>query len=154
MASKKPARRKSPTRKAKAQKVAPRKIAARRSAPKRSASKPSGGPGVVHWEIQARDPAKQQQFFAELFSWKVDANNPMNYGMVAAAGEKTIGGGIGPMNDGPKVTIYVGVPDINAALAKAASLGATTVQPRTEMDMVTMALFRDPEGNVIGLVEG
>jgi predicted enzyme related to lactoylglutathione lyase len=26
--------------------------------------------------------------------------------------------------------------------------------PRTEMDMVTMAMVADPEGNIVGLVEG
>jgi predicted enzyme related to lactoylglutathione lyase len=52
------------------------------------------------------------------------------------------------------VTVYIGVPDINVALAKAEALGATTVLPRAEMEMVTMALFRDLESNVIGLVEG
>jgi predicted enzyme related to lactoylglutathione lyase len=159
MATKKAARRKVPTQKTKAKKVAPKKTAVKRSAPKQSASKLSAskpvlGPGVVHWEIQAKDAAKQQQFYAELFGWKVDANNPMGYGMVESAGEKSIGGGIGTTPDAARVTVYVGVPDINVALAKAAALGATTVLPRAEMEMVTMALFRDLEGNVIGLVEG
>jgi predicted enzyme related to lactoylglutathione lyase len=121
---------------------------------RRGTRPPVLGPGVVHWEIQAKDAAKQQQFYAELFGWKVDANNPMGYGMVESAGEKSIGGGIGTTPDAARVTVYVGVPDINVALAKAAALGATTVLPRAEMEMVTMALFRDLEGNVIGLVEG
>jgi predicted enzyme related to lactoylglutathione lyase len=33
-------------------------------------------------------------------------------------------------------------------------MGGKVVMPRTEMDMVTMAMMADPEGNVIGLVEG
>lgn len=153
MATKKAARRKPPTQKSK--KVTPKKkTLARQAAAKRGAQKPSFGPGVVHWEIQSNDPAKQQQFYAELFGWAVNADNPMNYGMVPAAGDKSIGGGIGTTPDAPRVTVYVGVPDINVALAKAESLGATTVLPRAEMEMVTMALFRDLEGNVIGLVEG
>jgi predicted enzyme related to lactoylglutathione lyase len=153
MAAKKPARRKAPPKKSRT-KSNTKKVAAKKI-PKRLASpEHPPGPGVVHWEIQAQDSAKQQQFFAELFGWKVDANNPMRYGMVAALGEKSIAGGIGPTTDAPRVTIYVQVPDINAALAKAASLGAQTVVPRSVMGPVTMALFRDLEGNVIGLVEG
>jgi predicted enzyme related to lactoylglutathione lyase len=108
----------------------------------------------VHWEVQARDPAAQQRFFAEVFEWKIDANNPMNYGMVAAAGNGSIGGGIGGMSDAPRATFYVQVPNIDAALAKVESLGGQTVMPRQDMGMVIMAQFRDPEGNVIGLVEG
>jgi predicted enzyme related to lactoylglutathione lyase len=40
------------------------------------------------------------------------------------------------------------------ALDKAAALGGHAVMPRTDMGMVVMGQFRDPEGNVIGLVEG
>src|SRR5690242_8050298 len=79
--------------------------AKRSAAPKKAAH-----PAVVHWEVQARDPARQQQFFAELFGWTVDANNPMNYGMVAGGGKDTIGGGIGPAQDQARVTFYVQVP--------------------------------------------
>ena len=33
-------------------------------------------PSVVHWEVQARDPAAQREFFGSLFGLAVDANNP------------------------------------------------------------------------------
>jgi uncharacterized protein len=111
------------------------------------------GPGVVHWEVQAKDPVKQQTFFADLFGWAIDTNNPMNYGMVAST-EGAIGGGIGQATDASRVTIYVQVPDITAALAKAESLGARTVLPRVDYGPVTMGQFSDLEGNLIGLVEG
>ena len=32
---------------------------------------------VVHWEIQSMMPEKLQEFYAKLFDWHVDANNPM-----------------------------------------------------------------------------
>ena len=109
---------------------------------------------VVHWEIMALDAPKQRAFFSDLFGWAIDANNPQNYGMVPSGGEAAIGGGIGPAPDGkPYVTFYVEVPDIGAALSKAESLGASTVMPRTDMGMVTLAQFRDPEGNLVGLIE-
>lgn len=125
------------------------RAAARRAAPKRAAA-----PAVVHWEVQARDLERQQQFFANLFGWEIDTNNPMNYGMVSGAGKDTIGGGIGPAHDqASRVTVYVQVPDINETLQRATTLGAQTMVPRMEYGPVTMALFRDLEGNVIGLVE-
>ncbi len=40
---------------------------------------------VVHWEITAKDAGKMQEFYGKLFDWKIDANNPMNYGMVEKA---------------------------------------------------------------------
>ena len=50
---------------------------------------------VVHFEIQTQEPQKVQKFFADLFDWHVDADNPMSYGIVDThAGG--INGGIGP----------------------------------------------------------
>ena len=131
--------------------------AKRKPAPARAAApKAPPGPGVVHWEVQARDPAAQQRFFGDLFGWKVDASNPMGYGMVTAYGEKSIGGGIGasPAGELPRVIFYVGVPSIDEALAKVAALGGHPTMPRTNLGMVIMGQFLDPEGNLIGLVEG
>jgi predicted enzyme related to lactoylglutathione lyase len=140
-----------------ASKKAPPK-AAKKTAPKpkatKKAAKKAATPAVVHWEVQARDPAKQQAFFAELFSWKVDANNPMSYGMVEAGSKDGIGGGIGGGSGTSLVTVYVQVEDIDQTLGKAENLGAQTIMPRTDIGMVIMAQFRDPEGNVIGLIEG
>jgi uncharacterized protein len=131
-------------------KPAKKKAAAKRAAAPTRAS----GPAVVHWEVQARDLVKQQQFFATLLGWKIDTNNPMSYGMISGAGKDTIGGGIGPaVDEASRVTVYVQVPDINASLERAQTLGALTVVPRTEFGGVIMGLFKDPEGNVIGLVE-
>lgn len=108
---------------------------------------------VVHFEVSGKDAAGLQKFYGELFDWRIDANNPMNYGMVSGE-DAGIGGGIGAMPGGDgHVTFYVQVPDVNAHLEKAESLGGRTIMPREEMEMVTFALFADPEGHVIGLVE-
>ncbi|MGB2693881.1 MAG: VOC family protein [Dehalococcoidia bacterium] len=110
---------------------------------------------VNHFEVIGKDGKKLQEFFATLFDWKVDANNPMNYGMVEAS-EGGIGGGIatGQGGDG-HVTFYVGVDDVQKYLDKAEGLGGKTVQP--PMDVPggpRIALFADPEGHVIGLASG
>jgi uncharacterized protein len=133
---------------ARARAAAPEQTAAEAGPPKLT------GPGVVHWEVQARDPAAQQRFFGELFGWNVDANNPQNYGMVTDAGPKSIGGGIGPTTDAPRATFYIQVASIADTLDKAATMGGQTVMPRTDIGMVILAQFRDPEGNIIGLIEG
>ena len=111
---------------------------------------------VVHWEIQSKQPEKVQEFFAKLFDWHVDASNPMNYGMVDTHAEGGINGGIGPTGGGTnQVTFYVQVDDLQAYLDKAESLGGKTIMPPTEIPgVVTMAMFADPEGNVIGMIKG
>jgi predicted enzyme related to lactoylglutathione lyase len=110
---------------------------------------------VVHWEIQSNQPERLQQFYANLFDWHVNANNPVNYGLVETQAGSGIGGGIGGTNGGPnRVTFYVEVPDLQPFLDKAQRLGAKVVMPPTEIPgMVTFALFSDPEGNVLGLVK-
>jgi uncharacterized protein len=112
------------------------------------------GKPVVHFEVVGKDGKKLQQFYGELFDWKMNADNPQNYGIVDNGGNG-INGGVGQSPDGRgHVTWYVQVEDINGCLEQAEKLGGKTVMPRTEMDMVTLALMNDPEGNTIGLVEG
>ena len=58
---------------------------------------------VIHWEIQAKDRKKIQEFYGKLFGWSIDDNNPFNYGMVESQGEGGINGGIGQSEDGYSV---------------------------------------------------
>jgi predicted enzyme related to lactoylglutathione lyase len=136
---------------ASAPRVAPR--VARRSAPNNPAG-PRVHP-VVHWEIQSQKPEVLHGFYREAFGWDVNANNPMNYGMVASAGKGGINGGIGGSpGGGSRVTVYAAVPSIESALEKIASLGGQIIMPRTDIGPVIMGLYHDPEGNLMGLIEG
>jgi uncharacterized protein len=119
------------------------------------------GQPVVHFEVVGKDAEGLQRYYADLFGWEIDANNPMKYGMVAREGNVNpegvgIGGGVAggfPDYDEGHVTFYVEVPDIEAALAKAESLGGTRVMgPETIMDQVELGQFKDPEGHMIGVV--
>ena len=38
---------------------------------------------VAWFEIHGKNAAKSREFYSALFGWEIDANNPMNYGMVA-----------------------------------------------------------------------
>jgi len=119
------------------------------------------GQPVVHFEVIGKDADKLQSYYAELFGWEINADNPMKYGMVArddntGADGVGIGGGVGTGPPGYEghVTFYVAVPDVEAALAKAEELGGTRVMgPEKVMDTVELGLFNDPEGHVIGVVK-
>jgi predicted enzyme related to lactoylglutathione lyase len=52
------------------------------------------------------------------------------------------------------VTFYVGADDPQAVLDRAEQLGGKTIMPVTELPQVTIALFADPEGHVVGLAKG
>jgi predicted enzyme related to lactoylglutathione lyase len=121
------------------------------------------GQPVVHFEIMGNDVDKLRTFYTDLFGWRIDANNPMNYGMVSPddnqpGGSETsgIGGGIGQMPDGQPgyATFYVDVPDVEAALAKAESLGGTQLMgPENPMEGLVIGMFTDPEGHIIGVTK-
>ena len=112
------------------------------------------GSPVVHFEITGNDGDLLKKFYGELFSWKIDSDNPQNYGLVAAE-EGGIGGGVSKSQQGPgMVTFYVASADITATLNQATELGGTVVMPETVVnDDVTIGLFADPEGNVVGLAK-
>jgi predicted enzyme related to lactoylglutathione lyase len=119
------------------------------------------GQPVVHFEIAGQDGERLQSYYAELFGWGIDANNPMKYGIVARednvnADGVGIGGGIATAPEGypGHVTFYVEVPDVEAALVKSESLGGTRiVGPDEVMEGLVIGLFNDPEGHTIGLIQ-
>jgi len=112
------------------------------------------GNQVSWFEVTGKDGAKLQRFYGDLFDWKIDAGNPMSYGMVEGA-DGGIGGGIGASQNGStQVTFYVTVDDLQPYLEKAEQLGGRTAVPITEIpNMVTFAQIADPEGNVVGIVK-
>jgi predicted enzyme related to lactoylglutathione lyase len=118
------------------------------------------GQPVVHFEVIGKDGAALQSFYSDLFEWQINDDNPMHYGLVQREDNVNaegigIGGGIagGPEGYEGHVTFYVEVPDVEAALAKAESLGGTRVMgPETIMDRMVLGQFTDPEGRLIGLV--
>jgi uncharacterized protein len=119
------------------------------------------GQPVVHFEVIGQDGEKLRRYYSELFGWEINADNEMNYGIVDREKNLSpegigIGGGIagGPPGYDGHVTFYVAVPDVEAALQKAESLGGTRVMgPEKIMDSMVLGQFKDPEGHVIGLVK-
>ncbi len=111
---------------------------------------------VVHFEIRGRDPARLQEFYRQIFGWKINTDNPMGYGFVEpgiGGREAGVGGGI-TVGDPPRVVIFVQVLDLVETLAKAESLGGGRVmEPFDVPGGPTIAQMADPEGNVIGLVK-
>jgi predicted enzyme related to lactoylglutathione lyase len=119
------------------------------------------GHPVVHFEIIGKDGAKLQSYYGELFDWQIDANNPMGYGIVAREDNVNsegvgIGGGVagGPDGYDGHVTFYVEVPDVEATLAQAESLGGRRLMgPDQVMEGLEIGQFADPEGHVVGVMK-
>lgn len=115
---------------------------------------------IVHFEILAAPGGAKalQEFYSKAFDWTfapMDMGNGQTYG---AVDEDTAAGGIGGAVDesadgSARVVIYLSVDDPQAALERAKQHGAEVVQDvLTIPGVVTFAQFRDPAGNVVGIV--
>jgi predicted enzyme related to lactoylglutathione lyase len=106
---------------------------------------------VVHFEIGGRDLASLAPFYQKLFGWDI-----MSHGPAAMITSQTgITGHMTSLGHEPHnyVTIYVEVDDLEDALRQVSELGGSTVVPPTKIPGSTFAWFKDPEGNLIGLLK-
>jgi predicted enzyme related to lactoylglutathione lyase len=119
---------------------------------------------VVHFEIIGNDPQKLRDYYTGLFGWEFQTPSPVaqevsepgSYGfvdLVTAEDGTGIRGGVG---GGPSyerhAVFYVGVPDVEAALQRAESLGGVRVMgPATSPNGLVVGHFTDPEGSLIGV---
>jgi uncharacterized protein len=116
------------------------------------------GDPVVHFEIIGEDPAGLRGYYGDLFGWEYDVGDattekvspPGTYGFAKGAGlNGGVGGGPGHT---PAVLFYVAVPDVEAALRKAETLGGRRLLgPEPATGEFTVGRFADPEGNVVGV---
>lgn len=108
---------------------------------------------IVHWEIGGRDAKALLKFYGGAFGWTMTDAGP-EYTLVSADGG--IGGGIMQVSEGvpPHVTVYIRADDLEAKLAEIEELGGKTIMPPKKIDeTMSFALFADPEGTVIGLLQ-
>lgn len=113
------------------------------------------GQPVVHFEVIGQDPDKLRDYYGQLFGWKfAEPMGPTNYTTVQD--QEGIGGGIGGVPEGYSghVTFYVQVPDVEATLAQAESLGGGRMMGPDEVPGVgiVIGLLQDPDGRVIGVM--
>lgn len=111
------------------------------------------GRPVVHWEIGGHDLDRLTAFYRALFGW--DITSADSEYRIAETGDG-VGGGLMRCRPGmsPYVTLYVSVDDVDAALATAHALGGRPlVSPSPIPGVGSFALFADPEGNAIGLLQ-
>jgi len=122
------------------------------------------GQPVVHFEIIGKDPAKLRDYFGELFGWEFDlpspvseaVSDPASYGfvnrMTTSDGTGIPGGVGGGAGYETHAVFYVAVPDVEAALARAESLGGKRLMgPERAPSGLVVGHFTDPEGNLVGV---
>jgi uncharacterized protein len=106
------------------------------------ASESSGAP-IVFFDIAGPDAAGLKDFYAGNFGWRIDANNLIKAG--------TLDGAL--RQDPAEKIIYIGVSDLDVAIANVNASGGNVVTPKIPIPTGTFVLFTDPAGNRMGLVQ-
>ncbi|TDX08676.1 VOC family protein [Kribbella sp. VKM Ac-2566] len=104
-------------------------------------------------DITAKDAPASRAFYAELFGWRLQLVEDLDYALVEP-GPGTLPGGIGSADEtrSPGVTTYFSVADVDLTLIRADALGAKVATPPwTVPGLGRMAVILDPEGNRVGL---
>ena len=102
---------------------------------------------IVFFDLAGPDDAALTSFYSSVFGWEIDEAGQFSV-PVATPLSATI------RKDPTEKRIYVGVPDVTAALSLIEQSGGSVDVPRFEVPgVVVLGLFQDPAGNPMGLVE-
>lgn len=124
---------------------------------------------VVHFELHASEPERLADFYGRVLDWRFERYGEMDYWTIQT-GEGSIGmdapgmginGGLARREGPPPeagapingVVVVVGVDDADARYAAALEQGGAEAMAPYDMPGVgRLAYFRDPDGNVMGLI--
>jgi predicted enzyme related to lactoylglutathione lyase len=99
-------------------------------------------------------PDVAADFYVDLFDWKIDADNPLNYRVIDTGSEAGIAGGIWPAPPEAHsfVQLFVEVDDVPRYVERATEMGAKVVVPHQVMpEGDEMAVIHDPVGIPVAL---
>jgi predicted enzyme related to lactoylglutathione lyase len=115
---------------------------------------------VVHIELPSRNYKESDEFYAQVFGWKITVDNNFNYHQFEA-GPGPGGGFVSTTEAGPdgnvqgevgKPLIYLNSEDIDADLAKVVQHGGKVITPKGEIPGIGwFGFFTDPTGNRLAL---
>jgi hypothetical protein len=108
---------------------------------------------IVFFDIAGPDLASQSAFYKAVFGWDAAPTGALSVPSVTPLPGNLR---VEPPSQGPTAerVLYVGVPDIDATLEAVRAHGGSVVFGRTVAPgVVILALFKDPAGNRMGLVE-
>lgn len=111
---------------------------------------------ITHIDIPVSDTDRARDFYGTVFGWRIeDVPGFEDYPMWR--GPNGIGGGaLAPRGEGfTQPRSYVEVDSIDEALAAAVRGGGSVVAEKQPINETSSwAVFSDPDGNLIGIVEG
>jgi predicted enzyme related to lactoylglutathione lyase len=114
---------------------------------------------VVHFEIPAESPERVAAFYKKVLGWSVRKwEGPVDYWLISTGPDRDPGihGGIARKQDPPASGILVTaqVDSVDECLRTVTGAGGSIVLPKRAIPGVGyQAHVKDPEGNVIGILE-
>ena len=110
---------------------------------------------AVNWfQIQGPNGHALQQFYKQVFGWKMKPQPGSSDMMMVAPEPGGMSGSIGTHHSHqPSVAVYISVGDIDAVFGKIQRAGGRMVMPKMDLPegMGAIAGFTDPAGNWTGL---
>lgn len=107
------------------------------------------GKPVVQWQVISKKPDEHAAFYAKLFDWTVQGDNPLGYRMIDTGSERGIPGGFwpAPPEVPPFVQLFMEVENLEECIAQSTALGGTVIIPPQNLPGgEAMAVLRDPLG--------
>jgi predicted enzyme related to lactoylglutathione lyase len=114
---------------------------------------------IVHFEIPAEKPERIANFYKKVLGWNVSKwEGPVDYWLIMTGpqDEPGINGGIARKQDrsASGVLVTAEVASVDEVLRRITAAGGSIVVPKQAIPGIGwQAHFRDPEGNVIGILE-
>lgn len=104
----------------------------------------------VHIELPAKDSARAKEFYGALFGWDFQSFGEIDYHMTQF--DEQMGGAIYGTEEGRTFpTVYFGVDDIDAELARVRELGGEANEKQPVPGMGWFAACKDPNGTSFSL---
>lgn len=111
---------------------------------------------VLQFQILSKTPDATAQFYATLFGWNVNSDNPLGYREIKTGSADGIQGGIWPAPPQASnfVQLFVAVDDVKACVQEAEGMGAKVIIPPTALpDGSELSVMHDPQGMSFGIMK-
>jgi predicted enzyme related to lactoylglutathione lyase len=110
---------------------------------------------VTAWQILSQNPERTASFYADVFDWTVQRNNPLDYRELRSGAPHAVDGGVwpAPPEGHAFVQLFIQVDDLPRRLARAEERGAKVlIAPQTLPDGDELAILLDPDGVAFGMM--
>jgi predicted enzyme related to lactoylglutathione lyase len=110
-------------------------------------------PNIVHFEIAANDIQRAKTFYSNLFGWKIESMQGMDY-MIIDPYSVPGGGMIKRTQPEQQIMVNIGVPSVDEYATKVEKLGGKIIVPKKAVPgMGYFVICTDTENNTFGIWE-